>query len=92
MITPMTEVQIWNFDDEIVKVKLVILTVWESALRLELKGIQPASVPVAPIVRGFLNSPDDYPLDMLSEHITNSLAEVKEQMGPQLEQVIFLTY
>ena len=81
MITPTTEVQIWNFDDEVVSVKLIMLTVWAHALRSELKGYQISAQEVAPIVRTFLGCPEDYPLDMLSDYISTSLADVKEQMG-----------
>ncbi len=81
MITPTTEVNIWNHDGETVPVKLIMLTAWASALKAEVKGAQVSHQLVAPIVRKFLNCPDDYDLTMLSEHISTSLESVQEQMG-----------
>ena len=81
MITPTTEVNIWNHDGETVPVKLITLTVWASALKAEVKGYRVSKTAVAPIVKKFLNCPSDYDIEMLSDHITGSLESVKSMMG-----------
>ena len=80
-ITPTFEVQIWNHDGEVVKVKLIMLTAWAHALKAELKGYQISAQEVAPIVRTFLGCPDDYPLDQLSDYISTSLLDIQKQLG-----------
>ena len=81
MITPAFEVQIWNHDGEVVKVKLIMLTAWEIALRSERDGMQVTAQSVAKIVREFLNAPSDYPLEHLCQHITDSLRDIQLQLG-----------
>ena len=80
-ITPTTEVQMYDCNNEIVVVKLITLMAWSIALKSETKGLYVSAQPVAPIVRKFLSTPDDYPIEELSDHITSSYNEVKEQMG-----------
>jgi hypothetical protein len=80
-ITPAYEVNIWNFNDETVTVKLMTLMTWCSALKSELKGYQVTSTPVFPIVRKYLSVPNSYPDDMLYQHIQDSYDSIKEQLG-----------
>ena len=79
LIIPKTEVQVWGFSGQLVGVNLVTLTVWESALRLELKV--PESGNVRSIVRKVLGCPKNHPLNALSAHITESLRSIQEQLG-----------
>jgi hypothetical protein len=85
-MTPTQECNIWDFNDETQMVKVITLTVWNSALKLELKGIQMHNPKVSTIVREFLSVPSSYPLADLSLHIQTSLDSVKEQLGIPLEE------
>ena len=80
-LPPDYTVQIWDFNEKLKKVRLITLTVWKHALKAELKGIQVSEQPVEPVVRKFLNCPDDYPLELIADHITTSLADIQQQLG-----------
>ena len=79
MITPTTEVQIWDFNNETKPVKLIMLGAWKIALKSEVAGHQVSSQLVAPIVREFLSAPADYPIEHLSDHITTSYDDIMAQ-------------
>ena len=79
-MSPTQECNIWNFKDETVTVKVITLTVWVSALKLELKGMK-RSPSVSSIVRKHLSIPKSYPLADILLHLETSLADVKEQLG-----------
>jgi hypothetical protein len=80
-MSPAQECNIWNFNDETVVVKVLTLMTWCSALKSELRGYQVTQQPVFPIVRKHLSVPASYPNQDLYEHIRDSYASVKEQMG-----------
>ena len=81
MITPNTEVQIYNFNNEVKPVKLITLTAWNVALKAEVQGVQVAPQLVEPIVRKFLECPKDYPLTEIQKHIQTSLTDIQQQLG-----------
>jgi hypothetical protein len=81
MISPSYEVQIWNFNEEIVVVKLLTLMTWKAALKSELAGCQVTPQPVFPIVRKFLSAPNNYPKADLYAHIRDSYNDIKKQLG-----------
>lgn len=80
-MSPAQECNIWDHNGETVVVKVLTLMTWASALKSELAGYQVTSQPVFPIVRKHLSVPESYPDLMLYEHIRDSYASVKEQMG-----------
>lgn len=79
-MSPAQECNIWNFNDETVPVKVITLTVWIAALKLEVKGLK-RSPAVSNIVRKHLSIPKSYPLADILLHLETSLADVKEQLG-----------
>lgn len=80
-MSPAQECNIWDFNEELVTVKVLTLMTWTSALKSELKGFQVTPQPVFPIVREYLSVPKSYPDDMLYQHIADSYQNVKEQLG-----------
>ena len=78
---PTYEVNIWDFNDKTVAVKLLTLMTWATALKSELKGFQVSPVPVFPIVRKHLSVPDSYPDVDLYNHIQTSYDDIKRQLG-----------
>lgn len=80
-MNPSYEVNIWDFNEETVTVKLLTLMTWCSALKSELAGYQVTSVPVFPIVRKYLSVPKSYPDADLYEHIRDSYDNIKQQLG-----------
>tara|TARA_Y100000004_G_scaffold177603_1_gene219357 strand:+ start:1367 stop:1657 length:291 start_codon:yes stop_codon:yes gene_type:complete len=81
MITPTTTVQLYDFHGELQQVKLITLMLWAVALRSEVKGVQVSPTPAEPIVRKFLDVPEDYDLELISEYITGAHEDIKEQLG-----------
>ena len=80
-MNPTYEVNIWDFNEELVTVKLLTLMTWTSALKAELAGYQVTQVAVFPIVRKHLSVPKSYPDRDLYHHIKDSYANIKEQLG-----------
>ena len=79
-MTPTFEVQIYDFNDTTIPVRLVTLAAWHVALQSESRGQQVTPRPVAPIVRQYLSAPANYPVSALSEHITTSYYDIKRQL------------
>jgi hypothetical protein len=81
MITPTTTVRVHDFHGVPKEVLLLSLTCWAHALRSEVKGVQVSPTPAEPIVRKFLDVPEDYDLELISEYITGAHEDIKEQLG-----------
>tara|TARA_R100001082_G_scaffold103622_1_gene74431 strand:+ start:204 stop:455 length:252 start_codon:yes stop_codon:yes gene_type:complete len=80
-MSPTFTVRVHDFHGEPKEVFLVTLTVWASALRSEAKGIQVSTQPAEPLVRKFLGTPEDYPLQAISDYITAAHRDIKSQLG-----------
>lgn len=80
-MNPDFKVNIWDFKDETVEVRLLTLMSWCAALKSELKGYKLFATPVFPIVRKHLSVPKSYPNDLLYRHIQDSYDSIKEQLG-----------
>ena len=80
MITPTTKVKIYDFNGDTKPVKLITLAAWAVALKYEAEGKAVAGMAIEPIVREFLSTPEDYPLDAIAEHIETSYNSVKNQL------------
>ena len=80
-ITPTTMVNIWTFDDETKSLKLLTLAHWSVGLKSEAAGYPVSATRIEPIVRKFLNTPDNYPLDAIVDHIVTSYEDIKKTLG-----------
>lgn len=82
MISPAYEVNIWDFNEELVTIKLLVLAAWKSALKFELKtGMTISGTAVLPLVRETLSVPESYPDEEVYRHIKTSLEDIHSQLG-----------
>ena len=81
MIDQNTMVEMYDYHEELKKVRLITLTTWAVALRAEVKGVQVSPSLVEPIVREFLGTPSDVGIEEISSYITEVHEEVKERIG-----------
>lgn len=79
--------QVWDANDNLVRIPYVTLLTWAKALRLELDSRERGSPltmsrrSCASTVRRYLSLPPRFPLKELTLHIEESLADVKRQLG-----------
>ena len=80
-LTPTTEVNIWTFDDEKKPIKFLTLAHWSVGLKSEAAGLVVSTTPIEPVARKFLNTPDNYPLESIVDHIVESYNDIKKAVG-----------
>jgi len=78
-----TPVQIWAFDDSLVKTTPFQLLQWKHAMQLELSTgmTMKGGRKVSTHLRKLLKTPKNYPTSDLLAHIRNSLKDIEQQFG-----------
>lgn len=79
-ITPTTPATFYGFKDQLVSIPLITLTVWVKGLQLAEKLGEDIHN-IDPVVRKFLEAPDDYPTEYMLEHLEEVLRQTKEFYG-----------
>ena len=84
-----TEVGIYNYKNEVVAIYLFQLLQWKHALKLEMNTAHLAGGPmtfkggrkISTHVRKFLSAPRNYPIQVMYDHIADSLDGINKQLG-----------
>jgi hypothetical protein len=79
-ITPTTPANIYDFNDEVVSLPLISLTVLVKGLELRVK-VKEDVFNVEPRCRELLSAPDDYPVEDILAHLALCLENTKEFYG-----------
>ena len=80
-MSPDFKVRIYDAKDNLKEVRLITLTVWVYALKLEVKGLTHSSGKVSTIVRKFLGCKRNYPVAEMLLRLETSLNDIKRQLG-----------
>jgi hypothetical protein len=83
------QVGIYDYNNEVVEISLWQLLQWKHALKLEIRTQGMAGGPmtfkggkrISTHVRKFLNAPRKYTVQIMYQHITESLDSINEQLG-----------
>jgi hypothetical protein len=75
-------VQIWAFDESLVKTTPFQLLQWKHALALEAEGLTLSrGKKVSTHLRKLLKTPRGYPVEHIRAHIEESIKSINEQLG-----------
>jgi hypothetical protein len=87
VISPATEVHIWDFKDGFVAVKLMTLMTWKHKIKLEI-ALEDYNGDAITAALKALSAPEDYPRDQLLRHIADSYDSVMDQYAGRVEPIL----
>ena len=80
-MSPDYRVNIWNFRDETVSVRLLTLVAWKYHMKVHLAGMKCSGRFIFAIVKDYLSAPMSYSNQDMYQHICDSLDSINEQLG-----------
>ena len=80
-MSPDYRVNIWNFKNETVEIRLLTLIAWKAHMKMELAGMKRSGRSVFAIAKEFLSAPMSYKNNDMYQHIVDSVDSINEQLG-----------